>query len=91
LARTIYPAHTPWDGDTVFALSTARRTPSEGAPGAPAQGASGRAREMELVGLIGALAAEALALAVLRGVRAAKEAGGLPAAASLPDAAHSLE
>jgi L-aminopeptidase/D-esterase-like protein len=24
LARTIYPAHMPWDGDTVFALSTGR-------------------------------------------------------------------
>lgn len=24
LARTLYPAHTPWDGDTIFALSTGR-------------------------------------------------------------------
>lgn len=24
LARTIYPAHTPWDGDTMFALATGR-------------------------------------------------------------------
>jgi L-aminopeptidase/D-esterase-like protein len=22
LARAVYPAHTPWDGDTIFALAT---------------------------------------------------------------------
>ncbi|MFS8525221.1 MAG: P1 family peptidase [Limnochordales bacterium] len=74
IARTVYPAHTPWDGDTVFAVSTER----VGAPSAPGR------EEMEQVGVIGALAAEALALAVLRGVRAARDAGGLPAARSLP-------
>lgn len=73
MARTVYPAHTPWDGDTVFAVSTGRRGgPVE--PGRP---------EMERVGLIGALAAEALALAILRGVRAAADIDGLPAAASI--------
>lgn len=77
LARTIYPAHTPWDGDTVFALSTGRFRSVDDAGGAPA---NDRAGEMERVGVIGALAAEALALAILRGVRAAKAAGGLPAA-----------
>ncbi len=73
IARTVYPAHTPWDGDTVFALSTERR----GGAATPGR------EEMERVGVIGALAAEALALAVLRGVRTARDAGGLLAAASV--------
>lgn len=83
LARTIYPCHTPWDGDTVFALSTGARP--IGSVAAQQESASPGARllEMEQVGLIGALAAEALALAVLRGVRAARPAAGLPAAAAL--------
>ncbi len=89
LARTVYPAHTPWDGDTVFALSTCKRA-VQGADDLAASHERGqlphgvlRAREMELVGLVGALAAEALALAVLRGARAAKAAGGLPMAESV--------
>ena len=73
IARTVYPAHTPWDGDTVFAVSTGRRTDADQV---------GRAAEMERVGVIGALAAEAVALAILRGIRAAGDAGGFPAARS---------
>lgn len=89
LARTVYPAHTPWDGDTVFALSTCKRAAEStndvavGRESAPLPQAASRAREMELVVVIGALAAEALAQAVLRGVKAAKAAGGLPAAESV--------
>ena len=60
LARAIRPAHTMFDGDTIFALATGRRAGN--------------------VTLIGALAAEALAEAIVRGVRAAHSAGGLPAA-----------
>jgi L-aminopeptidase/D-esterase-like protein len=59
LARTIRPAHTMLDGDTVFALATGQRKAD--------------------VSTVGAYAAEALALAILRAVRAAKPAGGLPA------------
>ncbi len=58
LARAIRPAHTMYDGDTIFALSTGDR---------PAD-----------VNLIGASAAEMLADAILRGVRSAKSAGGIP-------------
>ncbi len=65
LARTIYPAHTPWDGDTVFALST-------GAPG------KNPLSPTELLTL-GALAADAIATAVLRAVRLAQGLPGLPA------------
>jgi L-aminopeptidase/D-esterase-like protein len=60
LARTIRPAHTMLDGDTVFALATGQRKAD--------------------VSIVGAYAAEALAQAILRAVRAAKPAGGLPAA-----------
>jgi L-aminopeptidase/D-esterase-like protein len=60
LARTIRPAHTMLDGDTVFALATGQRKAD--------------------VSTVGAYAAEALAQAIIRAVRAAKPAGGLPSA-----------
>jgi L-aminopeptidase/D-esterase-like protein len=60
LARAIRPVHAPFDGDVVFALSTARRR----APSGP-QAAFMTAR-------IGALAADALARAVARAVYAAR-------------------
>jgi L-aminopeptidase/D-esterase-like protein len=60
LARTIRPAHTMLDGDTVFALATGQKKGD--------------------VSTVGAYAAEVLAQAILRAVRAAKPAGGLPAA-----------
>jgi L-aminopeptidase/D-esterase-like protein len=59
LARTIRPAHTMFDGDTIFALSTGKIAAD--------------------VNVVGAFAAEAFAQAVLRAVRAARPAGGLPA------------
>ena len=58
LARTIRPAHTMLDGDTIFALATGGKKVD--------------------VSTVGAFAAEALSLAVLRAVRAAAPAGGLP-------------
>jgi len=61
LARAIYPAHTPFDGDTVFALSTGMT-----------------ATEANL-GIIGTLAADALAEAILRGVKRATSIPGYPA------------
>lgn len=54
LARAIRPVHAPFDGDVVFALSTARRPLPEAADFAVAR--------------IGALAADVLARAVARGV-----------------------
>ena len=62
LARTIRPAHTMLDGDTIFALATGQRKAD--------------------VSNVGAYAAEALALAIVRAVRAAVPSGGLPAAGS---------
>ncbi len=63
LARAIRPAHTLYDGDTLFALATGK------------VGAHWT--------LVSDMAAEATALAILNGVRAAEDAGGLPAARSL--------
>lgn len=72
LARAISPAHTPWDGDTVFALATGvRAEPVDDA---------------QLV-VIGALAAEAMADAIVRAARQATGIPGYPAARDLAPAA----
>jgi L-aminopeptidase/D-esterase-like protein len=63
LARSICPSHMPWDGDTVFAISTGTWTAE---------------KEMD-AGLIGALAADALATAIVRGVLKAESWGSYPA------------
>lgn len=59
VARTVRPAHTMYDGDTLFALATGD---VEGD-----------------VNVVGAYAAEVVAEAVVRAVRQAEGAGGLPA------------
>lgn len=61
IARTVRPAHTMVDGDTVFALATGERNVD--------------------VNIVGAFAAEVVAQAVLRAVRTARPAAGLPALA----------
>jgi len=58
LARTIRPAHTMLDGDTIFALSTGKKKSD--------------------VTTIGTFAAEVMAQAILRAVKMAAPAGGLP-------------
>src|SRR5205807_4789012 len=62
LAQAIRPAHTPFDGDTVFALSTGT------GPVAPPQ----------LQALLGAAAASCLARAIMRALMAAEPLGGFP-------------
>lgn len=69
LARCLNPSHTPWDGDTVFALSTGNWQ------GGKKQGD---------VGLVGALAADTLVTAILRGVLMAETWGPYPCAADFP-------
>ena len=60
LGRAIRPAHTMFDGDTIFGLATG---------------------ELEAdASVVGAFAAEVFAQAVVRAVRAARSAAGLPAA-----------
>jgi len=63
VARSIRPAHTMLDGDTIFALAT-----------------GGKRADVSTVGVY---AAEALAMAIVRAVQAAKPAGGLPSASDL--------
>ena len=58
LARVIRPAHTMFDGDTIFALATGEQKAD--------------------VSMVGAFAAEVMAEAILRGVKMAASAGGLP-------------
>lgn len=63
LARTVRPAHTMLDGDTIFALATCEKKAD--------------------VNIVGAFAAEAFAQAVLRAVRTAEPAAGLPSASEV--------
>ena len=58
IARTIRPAHTMFDGDTIFTLATREKKAD--------------------VSTVGAYAAEVLTEAILRAVRMAGSAGGLP-------------
>ena len=64
-ARSIYPAHTSGDGDTIFSLATGKW--------------AGEAN----VNTVGALAADAMAEAVVRAVKEATGAGGVPAVRDL--------
>jgi L-aminopeptidase/D-esterase-like protein len=66
LARTIRPAHTMFDGDTVFALSTSPETSGEVDP--------------FLISCLGTVAVEVVVEAIVRSVLEAQAAGGLPAA-----------
>ena len=68
IARAIRPVHTPYDGDTVFVLSTGRVPLAE--PAAD-------------VARIGALAADCTARAIARGVYEAGDLDGLPSYRSL--------
>lgn len=73
LARAIRPAHTPLDGDTVFALATGA-VEVEPAADTPA----GLSPETALITEVGAAAADCLAHAVLGGVLAAESVAGIP-------------
>lgn len=67
LARAIRPAHTPFDGDIVFALSMAH------------DATAGQPMPALAVGLTGAAAATVLSRAVVKAVRAATSLHGIPA------------
>ncbi len=64
LARAIRPAHTPFDGDVVFAVATKTRALNEPRPA--------------VVSRLGALAADTAARAIARGVYCAEALGDLP-------------
>lgn len=76
LARVIRPAHTPLDGDTVFALATGavEVVPPAGEDTVPAA----LAPDTRLTAEVGAAAADCLARAVLVGVLAAESVAGIP-------------
>jgi L-aminopeptidase/D-esterase-like protein len=73
LARTIRPAHTPLDGDSVFVLATGavEVEPASDTPAAMSP-------ETKLTTVVGAAAADCLALAVMVGVLAAEAVAGIP-------------
>jgi L-aminopeptidase/D-esterase-like protein len=73
LARTIRPAHTPLDGDSVFALATGaiEVAPASDTPAAMSP-------ETKLATAVGAAAADCLARAVMVGVLAAEPVAGIP-------------
>ncbi|GAB1812335.1 P1 family peptidase [Mycobacterium sp. MUNTM1] len=76
LARSIRPAHTPVDGDTVFVLATGA---VEVAPAASAQPLPASfSPETRLATEVGIAAADCLAHAVLGGVLAAESIAGIP-------------
>lgn len=75
LARAIRPVHTPFDGDTVFALSL----PPAGAP-SPTVAAA----DLLALTLLGEAAAQAVAQAIVNAVRAATTLAGVPALRDLP-------
>jgi L-aminopeptidase/D-esterase-like protein len=71
LALAIRPMHTPFDGDTIFALST-----GHGDDPTPPAGAI-------MVSMVGALAARTLARAVVKATRAATSLHGIPSVRDL--------
>jgi L-aminopeptidase/D-esterase-like protein len=74
MAHVVRPAHTMFDGDTVFALASAKMTSST-----PHE----RALAAQQVSLLGAAAANTLARAIVKAIRAARDLHGIPAASSL--------
>ena len=77
LARTIRPAHTPLDGDTVFALATGA-IEVEPASFTGKDTPAGMSPETKLITTVGAAAADCLARAVMVGVLAAESIAGIP-------------
>lgn len=83
LARAVRPAHTPMDGDTIFAVSTGQATPPE--PDIPVP--PGLRADAAVVAAIGHAAAVVTQRAVVNAVVAATGVAGIPALAdTLPSA-----
>jgi L-aminopeptidase/D-esterase-like protein len=72
LAQVIRPAHTMFDGDTIFALSLGPRSQNRPDPATTAF----------QVSMLGAAAATTLARAIVKAIRQATELHGVPAAGS---------
>lgn len=76
-ARVIRPVHTMYDGDTVFALSTGDKAFT-----------GDKAADITA---LGAAAADAVAVAIVRAVKAATAAGGVPAVRDITNAGAGCE
>jgi L-aminopeptidase/D-esterase-like protein len=83
-ARAVWPAHTLFDGDTLFVLATGRVGPPAEPGDANQDHASVRQRATQ-VNAIGVAAAETVAQAIVRAIRAASPLPAVPAAGELPD------
>lgn len=70
LARAINPVHTPFDGDTVFALATGEQSVKSN-------------EKTEALTMMGTLAAEAVSLAICRAVTCARRLPNLPSYSDL--------
>ena len=77
LARAIRPAHTMFDGDVVFCLSTGKRP-------LPKATSFFAAPEAQAISDLGHAAADCLARAIIRGMLDANSAYGLTAYRDLP-------
>lgn len=73
IAQAIRPAHTMFDGDTVFALALGTQPPG-------VSGAADTTTQAFLISQIGAAAASTLARAIVKAVRSATPLHGMPAA-----------
>ena len=73
MAQVIRPAHTMFDGDTIFALALGSRHQAKHDP----------ATSASYVSMIGAAAADTLARAIIKAVRSATDLHGVPAAITL--------
>jgi L-aminopeptidase/D-esterase-like protein len=73
LARSVRPAHTMFDGDTVFALATGARELPEGS------GPIGEASRAAALDALCSAAARVFARSMVQGLLAAQPAGGVPA------------
>lgn len=78
MGRAIRPAHTMFDGDTIFCLATGRH------PLSPSEGFF-QAEEAEAVNVLGHAAADCMARAIIHGVLQASTLGGITAFQDLPD------
>ncbi len=78
LARSIRPAHTMFDGDTIFCLATGKRP-------LPERDGFFIAAQAQAVNELGHAAADCMSRAIIRGVIAAKSLGGIIAFNELDD------
>jgi len=74
VARAVRPAHTPMDGDTIFAVSTGRAAPPESGIPVP----SGLRADAAVVAAVGHAAAVVTRRAVINAVVAATSVAGIP-------------